>query len=282
MPIKQEQAEAIRSRIASMEKRQRRRKKCRDGKPRADSCDLMDSDKSSDFVARLAHKYMQKCTVESSTESESESNNECLPSRLTEGVLKKANDKLLQFLDPYDGDSEEASTHSDCSLNSLTDMNYSRVTSLHNFPKMVAEGDIYSSENLESPHLSSNWVPPVTEICDVYMQPVNDLRKPMEVITKEKSDVPLRLAGPCELSRTSAALASAIWLTSDSSLLMNVEPSKYEGALASPVTTPLQQPMLAKFDGENMCDQLIVKRKQGLPLVEGISEKLRRKKLRAT
>ncbi|XP_044870922.1 uncharacterized protein LOC123369412 isoform X4 [Mauremys mutica] len=40
------------------------------------SCDLMDSDKSSDYVERLAHKYMRKCTVESSTESESESNNE--------------------------------------------------------------------------------------------------------------------------------------------------------------------------------------------------------------
>ncbi|XP_039391378.1 uncharacterized protein LOC120403789 isoform X5 [Mauremys reevesii] len=76
MPIKQEHAEAAWSRMASAEKRQRRRKKCWGGQPRADSCDLMDSDKSSDYVERLAHKYMRKCTVESSTESESESNNE--------------------------------------------------------------------------------------------------------------------------------------------------------------------------------------------------------------
>ncbi|CAM4690582.1 unnamed protein product [Lepidochelys kempii] len=268
--------------MASVEKRQRRRKKCWGGQPRADSCDLMDSDKSSDYVERLAHKYMRKCTVESSTESESESNNEGLPSTLTEGVFKKARDTLLQFLDPYDGDSEDASTHSDCSLNSLNDVNYNRVTPLvHNLPEMVE--DLYSSENTESLHMSSNWVSPKTEICDVYMQPVNDLKIQMEVITKEKSDVPIRLARPCERPRTSGVLASAMWLTSDCSLLMSVEPSKYAGVLESPVTTTLQQPMLAKSDGENtMCDQSIIKRKLGLPFLEGVGEKLRRKKLRST
>ncbi|XP_044870923.1 uncharacterized protein LOC123369412 isoform X5 [Mauremys mutica] len=66
------------------------------------SCDLMDSDKSSDYVERLAHKYMRKCTVESSTESESESNNEGLPNTRTEGVFKKAREMLLQAI--YTGD----------------------------------------------------------------------------------------------------------------------------------------------------------------------------------
>uniref|UniRef100_A0A8C3I4Z2 Uncharacterized protein n=1 Tax=Chrysemys picta bellii TaxID=8478 RepID=A0A8C3I4Z2_CHRPI len=185
------------------------------------------------------------------------------------------------FLDPYDGDSEDASTHSDCSLNSLNDINYNRVTPLvHNLSEMGE--DIYTSENRGSLHMSSNWVSPITEICDVYMQPENDLKIQMEVITKEKSDVPTRLARPCELSRASGVLASAMWLTSDCSLLMSGDPSKYLGVLESPVTTTLQQPMLAKSDGENtMCDQSI-KRKLGLPFLEGVGEKLRRKKLRAT
>ncbi|XP_067411139.1 uncharacterized protein [Emydura macquarii macquarii] len=266
-----------------MEKRRRRRKQYQGGQPRAGSYDLMDSDKSSDYVERLAYKYMQKCIVESSTESESESNNEGLRGTLIEGVCKKARDTLLQFLDPYDGDSEDASTHSDCSLNSLNDINCSRVTPLvHNMPEMVALEDICPSENRESLHLSSNWVSPVTEICDVYMQPVNDFKIPKDVITKEKRDIPIRLARPCEMSRTSGVLASAMWLTSDCSLLMSVDPSKYAGVIESPVTPTLQQPMLAKSDGENMCDQSIIKRKQGLPPLEGMGEKLRRKKLRAT
>ncbi|XP_039391375.1 uncharacterized protein LOC120403789 isoform X2 [Mauremys reevesii] len=232
--------------------------------------------------AGVDNPEQRKCTVESSTESESESNNEGLPSTLTEGVFKKARDTLLQFLDPYDGDSEDASTHSDCSLNSLNDINYNRVTPLgHNLPEMVE--DMYSSENKESLHMFSNWVSPITEICGEYMQPENDLKIQMEVITKEKSDVPIRLSRPCELSRASGVLASAMWLTSDCSLLMSGDPSKYPGILESPVTTILQQPMLAKSDGENtMCDQSIIKRKLALPLLEGVGEKLRRKKLRAT
>ncbi|TFK15950.1 ecto-NOX disulfide-thiol exchanger 1 [Platysternon megacephalum] len=265
--------------MASAEKRQRRRKKGWGGQPRAEKYSISKLPKYIgecpiyvDFKINLVLFYIykhlvvppslqRKCTVESSTESESESNNE--------------------FLDPYDGDSEDASTHSDCSLNSLNDINYNRVTPLvHNLPEMVE--DIYSSENRESLHMSSNWVSPVTEICDVYMQPVSDLKIQMEVITKEKSDVPVRLARPCELSRTSGVLASAMWLTSDCSLFVSGDPSKYAGVLESPVTTTLQQPMLEKPDGENtMCDQSI-KRKLGLPFLEGIGEKLRRKKLRAT
>uniref|UniRef100_A0A8C0GK25 Uncharacterized protein n=1 Tax=Chelonoidis abingdonii TaxID=106734 RepID=A0A8C0GK25_CHEAB len=195
--------------------------------------------------------------------------------------LLKLNSKRCSFY-PYDGDSEDASTHSDCSLNCLNDLNYNRVTPLgHNLPEMVE--DIYSSENREPLHMFSNWVSPITEICDVYMQPENDLKIQMEVITKEKSDVPIRLDRPCELSRPSGILASAMWLTSDCSLLMSGDSSKYSGVLESPVTTTLQQPMLEKSDGENtMCDQSIIKRKLGLPLLESVGEKLSRKKLRAS
>ena len=64
-------------------------------------------------IEQLAHKYMQKCTVESSTESESDANPEVLS---TEGFLEKASYAELHFLDPYDGDYEELSGESDWSL----------------------------------------------------------------------------------------------------------------------------------------------------------------------
>ncbi|XP_075699717.1 uncharacterized protein LOC142664506 isoform X2 [Rhinoderma darwinii] len=72
---------------------------------------VMDSGRNSDYVERLAFKYMRKCKVESSTDSESDYNNEgCGPnvSIPTSHVDVKTMDfQKLQFLDPYDGDSED-------------------------------------------------------------------------------------------------------------------------------------------------------------------------------
>ncbi|XP_075048653.1 uncharacterized protein LOC142108715 [Mixophyes fleayi] len=68
---------------------------------------LMDSVKNPDYVERLAHKYMRKCKVESSTESESD-NYESFGNRVSTIETSERMDFLkLQFLDPYDGDSEE-------------------------------------------------------------------------------------------------------------------------------------------------------------------------------
>ncbi|KAL2303966.1 hypothetical protein Nmel_009254 [Mimus melanotis] len=57
--------------MASAGRRQRWRKRRETGQ--ADAQEKEDSVKSLDYIERLARKYMQKCTVESSTESESES-----------------------------------------------------------------------------------------------------------------------------------------------------------------------------------------------------------------
>ncbi|XP_014372582.1 uncharacterized protein LOC106721854 isoform X5 [Alligator sinensis] len=58
--------------------------------------DSKQSDKCSDYIERLAHKYMQNCTVESSTESESETNSEDLPGLLPKGFSKKTKGTKLQ------------------------------------------------------------------------------------------------------------------------------------------------------------------------------------------
>ncbi|KAM4014145.1 uncharacterized protein ACNLHF_004025 isoform 1-T1 [Anomaloglossus baeobatrachus] len=84
----------------------------------------MDSGRNSDYVERLAFKYMRKCKVESSTDSESDNNgNQGLGIELlipTSSVDVKSMDfQKLQFLDPYDGDSEDTiqSTSSERDLN---------------------------------------------------------------------------------------------------------------------------------------------------------------------
>ncbi|XP_056667233.1 uncharacterized protein LOC103099300 isoform X4 [Monodelphis domestica] len=61
--------------------------------PGSDICNLMDSDKSPDFVEKLAHKYKQKCKIESSTDSEPETKTE---GTFTRGFFKKASDMKLQ------------------------------------------------------------------------------------------------------------------------------------------------------------------------------------------
>ncbi|KAM9557193.1 uncharacterized protein ACIB01_008469 isoform 2-T2 [Guaruba guarouba] len=90
--------------MASPEKRQQRWKQLGAGQPiEVDAQEMKDSVNSPDYIERLARKYMQKCIVESSTESDSESGAEVVPSTLV-GRLKKARDSRgLQFLDPYDG-----------------------------------------------------------------------------------------------------------------------------------------------------------------------------------
>ncbi|XP_068108478.1 uncharacterized protein [Hyperolius riggenbachi] len=81
----------------------------------------MEWDKSSDEC--LAQKCMRKCRVESSTDSESETI-ENVGSHLslpvtTQIASKKAELLRLQYLDPYDGDSEETSALSDSSTQNI-------------------------------------------------------------------------------------------------------------------------------------------------------------------
>ncbi|XP_056402394.1 uncharacterized protein LOC130295568 [Hyla sarda] len=96
------------------------------GEGAAGAVDVMDSGKNPDYVERLASNYMSKCKVESSTDSESDNNTEGCGTNvsvLTSPVDVKTMDfQKLQFLDPYDGDSEETiHSGSDCDLKFVGD-----------------------------------------------------------------------------------------------------------------------------------------------------------------
>ncbi|XP_025967157.1 uncharacterized protein LOC112989941 [Dromaius novaehollandiae] len=236
---------------------------------------MEDSVKSTDCIEKLAHKYMQKCIVESSTESESESNTEVLPSPVAGGLKKARNAKGQQFLDPYDGDSEDASIHSDCSLNSSNSVVTPQVNST---PKAVALEDAGPSEDGALFSKPSNWCCPEMKISEIHAQRVNDCKAPLEFPSQE-NDFPRNLLQPSELTRGTEALTS-MWLTPDPSLLMSINPSACADLLASPDTSA-PQPMLADDCDTTMCKEPLIKRKQGLPVSEGAGEK-QRKKLRAT
>ncbi|XP_041903230.1 uncharacterized protein LOC121673694 [Corvus kubaryi] len=217
-----------------------------------------DSVKSPDCVERLARKYMQKCTVESSTESESECRAEVMPSPLAGGLKKAKESRGLQFLDPYDGDSEDASVHTDCGIKDAPWTNRA--------PKAMPLEDADSLEDEESfPN-----PPNMNEI-----QAVNDCRAALELPCSEKD----LLQSP-ELPPPAEAFTPT-GLTPDHALPMGIDPSASTDLPASPADTALHPQLAAHCEG-TMAKQPIIKRKQGIPAPEGASEKLKRKKLRAT
>ncbi|XP_064027673.1 uncharacterized protein LOC135190246 isoform X3 [Pogoniulus pusillus] len=85
--------------MASAEKRQLRGKRRGAGQHmEVEAQEMKDSVKSPDYTERLAHKYMWKCTVESSTEeSESESSVEVTPKSLSGGLKNARGSGHLQI-----------------------------------------------------------------------------------------------------------------------------------------------------------------------------------------
>nr|XP_021148181.1 uncharacterized protein LOC110361388 isoform X3 [Columba livia] len=220
-----------------------------------DAQKMKDSVKSPDHIERLARKYMQKCVVESSTESESESS--------------------AEFLDPYDGDSEDTSIHSDCSLTSLNSI---RVAPwVNSAPKAMALEDADTSEDGESVPKPPDWLCPETKVSGI--QTVNDCKDPLELPSQER-DFPRSLLQSSELTRATEAFTS-MWVTPDHSLLLSVNPSASAGLLANPGDSAPQPTPAADCDGTS-AKQPLIKRKRGMSIPEGASEKLRRKKSRAT
>ncbi|XP_064279399.1 uncharacterized protein LOC135302629 isoform X2 [Passer domesticus] len=218
-----------------------------------DAQEKEDSVKSPDCVERLARKYMQKCTVESSTESENESRAEVVPSPLSGGPKKAKESRRLQFVDPYDGDSEDASVHTDCGIKDAPWRNSAS--------KAVPLEDADTSEDEESfPN-----PPNVSEI-----QAVHDCRAALELPGQEK--------GLLQSPPGPGAFIPA-GLTPDHASPRAVNPSVSAGLPAILAGTAPQPLLPAHCDG-TMAEQPIIKRKQGIPAPEGASEKL--KKFRTT
>ncbi|KAM9014638.1 uncharacterized protein PRD47_007878 isoform 1-T1 [Ara ararauna] len=257
--------------MASPEKRQQRWKQRGPGQPiEVDAQEMKDSVNSPDYIERLARKYMQKCIVESSTESDSESGAEVAPSTLV-GRLKKARDSRgLQFLDPYDGDSEDESIPSDCSLNTLNNLEGAQWAKCA--PKAAALEDADTSEEGESFPEPPDWLCPETKVSEI--RAVNDCKAPLELTCQK--DFPRSQLQSSELPRATEAFTS-MRLMPENSLLMSINPSASADLPASSDDSA-QQPILeADFDG-TVAKQSLLKRKQRVPIPEGASEKLRRKK----
>ncbi|XP_068538846.1 uncharacterized protein [Anas acuta] len=245
--------------MALVEKRQRRRHRA--GQPTEglgrDAQEMKNSVKSSDYIERLAHKYM------------------VVPSLLAEGLKKARDSKGSQFLDPYDGDSEDASVYSDCSLNSLNSIKVAPW--VNSASKAMALEDADPSEDEESSPETLHWLCPETKIGEIHTQIATDCKAPLELSTQQK-DFPRSLSQSSELSRATEAFPS-MWLTPDRSLLMGTHSSASADLLASPGDS-VSQTMLTD-DSETISKQLLIKRKQGFSTAEGAGEKLRRKKFRA-
>ncbi|XP_010710226.1 uncharacterized protein LOC104911241 isoform X2 [Meleagris gallopavo] len=263
--------------MASLERRQRPRRQRRVGRYAeglgGDALEMMDSVKSLDCVERLARKYM-KCVVESSTESESESSVEVLHNPLAEGLREARDSKGLQFLDPYDGDSEDTSTHSDCSLSSLNSIEVAPWMS--SAPKAMALEDADPSGNGESFPQPLDWLCSKTKISDVHSQRVNDGKSPLK-LPSQQTDFSRSLLQSSKLRRDTEALSST-WLP-DPSLLVGVNPSAPAHLLASAGDSS-PQPLLADDCDGTTSRQPLIKRK-GISISESAGEKLRRKKIRA-
>ncbi|XP_039922669.1 uncharacterized protein LOC120753903 isoform X3 [Hirundo rustica] len=242
--------------MASAGKRQRRRKRREPGRAmEVDAQEKEDSVKGPDCVERLARKYM-KCTVESSTESESESRVEVVPSPLAGGLKKAKESRGLQFLDPYDGDSEDTSVQTDCGIK---DAPWTNSAS-----KAMPLGDVGTSEDEESfPNpLNASQV-----------QAVNDCRAAPELPGLQKDLLP----SPEQPPATEAFIPAG--LTPAHALPMIVNPS-VSMDLPANLAEAAPQPLLAALCDGTMAEQPIIKRKQGIPAPEDASEKI--KKFRAT
>ncbi|XP_053152935.1 uncharacterized protein LOC128345254 isoform X3 [Hemicordylus capensis] len=236
--------------MAAVERRKRRRKKFQNGKPMADSYQWVNLGNNSVDLEILAHKYMQKCTVESSTESESDANVEQVlnSNRLPEGLFEQTNHTKLKFLDPYDGDYEEISGTSDCSLDSPVDSRHSRVIFWeHPTPHALTPDDPFPPEGQEP--LSASPYRAVSA-------------------TVTQKDEP-ELQDPCEI----------LQLPEKPSWLMGPDSSKHGRLHENTAPSSADQSMLECDSG--MCEDPNVNRKQGRSVLENAGEKLR-KKLRVT
>ncbi|XP_068960298.1 uncharacterized protein [Petaurus breviceps papuanus] len=186
---------------------------------------------------------------------------------------------IREFLDPYDGDSEDILNLSDYSLNncSLGDMSCSEVSNSQNshIPEEVAVQD-YTF--LKSPELakSASWSSPALETNDVYMQPMSEVRLPVEIISQEVRDCSSRLSEPSELSVDSRIIPEVQGPKLEHSWFMNIDPPKPVRHLENMARVPLLPSRLMHDKDIKLYKPPLFKRKLELPHSE--CEKIKRKK----
>ncbi|XP_044127169.1 uncharacterized protein LOC122921252 [Bufo gargarizans] len=224
----------------------------------------MDSGRNSDYVERLASKYMRKCKVESSTDSESDNNNnEGLGINMSIAAspvdIKTMDFQKLQFLDPYDGDSEDTlqSNSSECEQTCISDDPQN--------PCPLGEGSVGMDCGLVS--ISD---PPCEgwslTSCSDRLEKVKTSWQSLDI--SKKSSVP---SGSSDLSMDSGTVTEDASVASGRFLLIGL-------ASRSETSTVLPASLTSEETSDfSMFESSLIKRKGGIRM-EG--EKLRLKKLR--
>ncbi|XP_023783316.1 uncharacterized protein LOC111929808 isoform X4 [Cyanistes caeruleus] len=226
--------------MASVRKRQRRKRRETGQAMEVDAQEKEDSVKSPDCVERLARKYM------------------VVPSPLAGGLKKAKESRGLQFLDPYDGDSEDASVHTDCGIKDAP------------WPNSASKAMPLENADTSEDERSFPNPPNVSDI-----QAVNYCREALEFPGLEQDLLQTPEPPPATEAFT------PMGLTSDHALPMAVNPSFSADLPAIPADTAPQPLFAAPSDG-TMAEQPIIKRKRRISAPEDASEKLKRKKFRAT
>ncbi|XP_069493859.1 uncharacterized protein [Ambystoma mexicanum] len=237
--------------------RSRRRRPRTRAAAKEDPCD-MDCGTGVDSIDRLARKYMRKCTVDSSTESESDIHSE--------------------FPDPYDGDSEETSTHSDCSLSGTQPPQASSEVCA--WTSKIQRCSVFEDPSSKK---VMNWVSPMLVANDVFMQPV-DLEMPLESPNKGLWQCSVEGVQPSEFSMDSGVISNGPHLHSGQFVLIGINPGRPTQHLDGGVKAalPLTNLTSSSCGRSILPKQLVEKRKQGSTMLESGGEKMKRKKQRVT
>ncbi|XP_072284329.1 uncharacterized protein [Pyxicephalus adspersus] len=233
----------------------------------------MECEKNPDYVEHLAQKYMRKCRVESSTDSESD-NNESFGNNLSSTPTHELTSKnvellKLQFRDPYDGDSEETSAQSD---NSTQDPFLSETDST-----ISSARDGHVSMECNSGSVQEQQM--TWDDCSLASCNIRDISfRPQTTPDSLPDKVRLWQRTPSATSQSHPSVDSSIVpkaasLTPGHFVLIDVNPrvvnsapSMFAGSLTSEETSDF-----------SMMDSSMIKRKFGLKMD---NEKLRRKKAR--
>eukprot|EP00079_Xenopus_tropicalis_P029569 XP_012825060.1 PREDICTED: uncharacterized protein LOC100494176 isoform X3 [Xenopus tropicalis] len=225
---------------------------------------------------------MQKCKVESSTESESDNNfeifGEGFSATITHGSSRKTGPLTLQLLDPYEADSEETSEHSDCSIQSHFPSESDQVVQ-HSTPqenKKSIECAPQGSAFLHSPH-GTRWDNsdiPVLRTSDVWMKSGADLETsphtPLRFLCS-----PSRMTGFSDLSMDSGVVTEVSALHTCPFLPKGEEPTTVQHYSVSFPTSVTSE----ENSDFTIYEISLAKRKLGIKM-DNSHEKLRRKRAR--
>ncbi|PKU28663.1 hypothetical protein llap_21033 [Limosa lapponica baueri] len=141
----------------------------------------------------------------------------------------------------------------------------------------MALEDADTSGDGESFPKPPDWFCPGTEASEI--QTATDHKASLELPSQEK-DLQRSLLQSSELTRATEAFTS-MSLAPANSLLMSNDESPAAADLFAVPGYSATQPVLAAECGGTTAEQPFIKRKKGIPIPEGASEKLRRKKFRA-